>query len=486
MRDFPENLYDVLGISPDAAADEIRQAGRRRQRQTHPDLGGDASEFTRVRLAVEVLGNPQHRAEHDAWLTARHGIITQQRDRGARLRQQQRVPRSRPQPPSPHAHSTAAGSGDVPEFDRIPKPQVTAWRMGWHRKNWHPVPEVWPPASPRLRAPDARALGSVLALAVVVIGINVWQLLPGSLIATAWWPAALVAALLGLVWVTLRWRGHGKSALRTLMYASIGIAALDAAASFVFAMIGMFEGRPDDVPGFAVRGVAMLVIAGLLAVTWWATARLAQRNEMERILCQIANESAPAADSEQQTWGAAGATAMRNSAPGVHPVRRRFAEQIIGEQLDALTRIPGVRIVHGIRLPGSDEQVATISHAILAGHRLALIDDQLWRPGEYQLDARGQLLRNDFVHANPAQEFPHRVAQLREFFADVAQVRGWVAVAPDALGKLELDNSRTWPNVRLADAEMLLREVGEWLAGDGEQVDRLLLRDLLELQVEPR
>ncbi|MFD2674951.1 J domain-containing protein [Gulosibacter bifidus] len=486
MRDFPENLYDVLGISPDAAADEIRQAGRRRQRQTHPDLGGDASEFTRVRLAVEVLGNPQHRAEHDAWLAARHGIITQQRDRGARLRQQQRVPRSRPQPPSPHAHSTAAGSSDIPEFDRIPKPQVTAWRMGWYRKNWHEVPDVWPPARPLRRAASPRAIIGFVLLFIALVASNAWQLVEDSAIAAPWLPILWATTALSLLWMTVRWQGIRSQWVRMVFYAAIALAAVDAGISFVVAMTGLFNGDVTQVPGMSMRGAAMLVIAGLIPAAWWAMARHSQRNEMERILCQIANESAPPADSEQQTWGAAGATAMRNSAPGVHPVRRRFAEQIIGEQLDALTRIPGVRIVHGIRLPGSDEQVATISHAVLAGHRLALIDDQLWRPGEYRLDARGQLLRNDFGYANSAQEFPHRVAQLREFFADAAQVRGWIAVAPDALGKLELDNSRTWPNVRLVDVERLLLEVGEWLAGDGERVDRLLLRDLLELQVEPR
>lgn len=486
MRDFPENLYAVLGVAPNATDEEVRRAGRRRQRETHPDLGGDASEFTRVRLALEVLSDPQRRVEHDTWLAARHGIATQPRGAGpTRLRQQQRAPRSRPQPPSPHARSTAAGSAEAPEFERIPKPQVQAWRMGWYRKNWHEVPDVWPPARPLRRAAGPRAIVGFVLLFVALVAANTWQLVEGSTIAAPWLPILWAATGLSLLWMVMRWDGIRTQWVRIVYYASIALVALDAAISFVVAMTGLFNGDATQVPGMSMRGAAMLVIAGLIPAAWWAMARHSQRNEMERILCKIANESAPPADSDQQIWGEPGSTAMRNSAPGVHPVRRRFAETIIGSELAALTKIPGVRIVHGIHVPGADDRVQTISHAILAGRRLALIDDHLWRPGHYQLDARGQLLRNDFVHTNPAQEFPHRVAQLREYFADAAQVRGWIAVAADEIGKLELDNARTWPNVRMASAEMLLREVGEWLAGDGEQVDRLLLRDVLNLQVDP-
>lgn len=487
MREFPENLYTVLGIAPDASEDEVRRAGRRRQRETHPDLGGDATEFTRVRLALEVLLDADRRAAHDTWLAARHGVPTTARREppGARLRQQQRASRSRPQPPSPAAHSTAAGSGGVPEFERIPKPQVQAWRMAWHRKSWHPVPDVWPPARPLRRAPDARAVVGAGVLVLLLVALNVWQLLPGSVIAAAWWPALPVVTLVTLVWLWLRWQGTSTTTARRCLLVSMALTALDAAAAFVVAMLGIFNGNTEATPGHAARGGAMLVLIGAQAGCWWATERHSRRNEMERILCEIANEQAPAADSQQREWGQPGATAMRNASPGVNPVRRRFAEQIIGAELSALTKIPGVRIIHGVRVPGADPNTATISHAVVAGRRIAVIDDQLWRPGRYQLNPSGQLLRNEFVVVTPVQEFPHRVAQLHDYFTDAAQVRGWVAVAADGPGRLELDNARTWPHVRLADTETLLREVGEWLAGDGERVDRLLLRDVLELQVEP-
>lgn len=168
----------------------------------------------------------------------------------------------------------------------------------------------------------------------------------------------------------------------------------------------------------------------------------------------------------------------------MNPIRRQYAEQLIGPTLDALERIPGVRIVHGLRLPDGDETISTVSHAVLCGRRLALIDDRLWHPGTYGLDARGHVVRNGEPGSVPLDEFPHRVTRFRETFAEVAQVRGWLAITPDGPGEFAVDNSRTWQHVRLASPESLLREVGEWLAVEGEQLDRLLLRDVLELRVD--
>lgn len=45
----------ILGVGRDADADEIRRAYRRLARRSHPDAGGDASEFHRLQQAVTVL-----------------------------------------------------------------------------------------------------------------------------------------------------------------------------------------------------------------------------------------------------------------------------------------------------------------------------------------------------------------------------------------------------------------------------------------------
>ncbi|MGR6835417.1 molecular chaperone DnaJ [Syntrophomonas erecta] len=64
-RDF----YEVLGVSRDASAEEIKKAYRKKARQYHPDVNRDdpnaAEKFTEVSEAYEVLSDEQKRAAYD-------------------------------------------------------------------------------------------------------------------------------------------------------------------------------------------------------------------------------------------------------------------------------------------------------------------------------------------------------------------------------------------------------------------------------------
>jgi molecular chaperone DnaJ len=67
MRDY----YDVLGVSRDAGADEIKRAYRQLARRYHPDISGDdrGSVFLEVSRAYEILRDPARRRSYDAGLT---------------------------------------------------------------------------------------------------------------------------------------------------------------------------------------------------------------------------------------------------------------------------------------------------------------------------------------------------------------------------------------------------------------------------------
>lgn len=47
--------YDVLSVSPDADDEEVERAYRSRVKETHPDLGGSAEAFLRVKTAYETI-----------------------------------------------------------------------------------------------------------------------------------------------------------------------------------------------------------------------------------------------------------------------------------------------------------------------------------------------------------------------------------------------------------------------------------------------
>lgn len=497
LLSFPENLYEVLGVDPAATDDEIRRASRRRQRETHPDLGGNAADFTRVRLAVEVLSNPRHRAEHDAWLATERGVVTPPRADGVRLRKQQRATRARPfEPPkapageagsAAYASRAAAGRSTAgtnePTFDRIPKPAADPRKMGWYRRAWPEHPDVWPGVNPTAPAPTVRELVTVLPFIVLGIILIGAQAVPASPFAIEWWLGTAALWMLGVVWIVMRASGRYLALAKIIYWISLAGIALGAAGLFLFAMMRIFDSA-DGAALLTVRAAVALAGVGLGALAWWGLEPRARRMEFDRMLADLANESAPPADSDQQSWGEPGATVMSHSAPGVNTVRRMYAEQIVGERVQVLERMPGVRIVHGLRLPGGDQDVATVSHAVLAGHRLAVIDSVLWRPGAYAIDARGQVCCDGVPLSAAAQEFPHRVERMHEYFGDIAEVRGWLTIVPEEEGEFSVDFARTWRRVRPASVESLLREVGDWLAEDGTEVDRLLLRDLLELRVE--
>ena len=59
-------LHDALGVSPDASADDVRKAYRRRAKRAHPDQGGDAEAFNTLTSAYLVLRDPARRAHYES------------------------------------------------------------------------------------------------------------------------------------------------------------------------------------------------------------------------------------------------------------------------------------------------------------------------------------------------------------------------------------------------------------------------------------
>lgn len=76
-REKPKDLYAVMGVSPNATQQQIKEAYYRHSMKLHPDKGGvaDHSKFTELTEAYAILGRHNLRRKYDKGLLHRGGGV---------------------------------------------------------------------------------------------------------------------------------------------------------------------------------------------------------------------------------------------------------------------------------------------------------------------------------------------------------------------------------------------------------------------------
>lgn len=133
-----------------------------------------------------------------------------------------------------------------------------------------------------------------------------------------------------------------------------------------------------------------------------------------------------------------------------------------------LTRMPGVRIFHGLAWPGS--VFADVDHAVLCGRRLVLVESKRWLPGHYTVDDEGTLYRNGHRFRGGGTRLLEGVAAFEQLLPDI-EVRGALLVYPSRSGEVTTGEMSDLVPSPLTP-EQFVQEIGEWLAEDAAAIDR--------------
>ena len=59
----------ILGLTADFTAQELKKAYRKKAAVTHPDTGGDSEQFHLVNLAYEFLADPENGSKNSMLIT---------------------------------------------------------------------------------------------------------------------------------------------------------------------------------------------------------------------------------------------------------------------------------------------------------------------------------------------------------------------------------------------------------------------------------
>ncbi|GAA0518255.1 molecular chaperone DnaJ [Saccharopolyspora subtropica] len=350
------DYYELLGVSRDATAAEIKSAYRSLARTMHPDVGGTAGTFRLLQEAYETLNDPVRRASYDG------------------SRQEELRPR-RPQRRRPRC-DFGDDPNYVPRLPRLRVDDIPWWDGVDPDARIRYVPVTGPEAAPTLTLLGGWTLLLLAGLAVEL-----------SAVLLAVWLSLLVAS--GAVILALL-RRHIRARRTDHLFAA------------------EFGGRR---------------IFGL-----------------------------PDAQDER-------------------------AQQLTAELCAKyLTRIPGVRVFHGLAWP--DSVFEDIHHAVLCGRRLVLVESKSWLPGHYTSDEDGALWRNGHPFRGGTTQLPEGIAVFEDLLPGV-EVRGVLLIYPSRAGEITTVD-QSGDQVAPMTPAQFVRDIGRWLAQDPATVDRDVFTTVLD------
>lgn len=452
MNNKQPTFYEILGVDPTATQEEIKKKYREAARITHPDANNGRGEFLfqLVEQAGNTLCNATRRAEYDAMLAA--GSTT---SANAAFEEEAAEPtwgeetvweEPTPEPPSYTYTPPSTGRKGDDHFQEEGVPQL---RLDLDAMDWRKRDDVLN-AQAKIVPTRPKITWGWLALAVAVfLGFMMTRVDD-----TIWVVLLPLALLLPFIYNGSRFWVWILGSIFALGSFAIGWGNGWQDIGMLLAAIALWGG---------IYGFSTFFAWRLRSVIRYFEERKNWFTVEEAGYKQLGNPGEGLVDALDQ-FG------QTNVSMGV------LGEQMTAEALEVLLDIPGARIIHGLKFPGSHN--ADVDHAIVCGNKIALVDSKLWRPGHYSWQAGNGngILRNQGERSlELVTHFPKAVEGYAAMFPE-ARVAGTILVHPNRSGSITTDNSNS-DFVSLGTAQEVVDMLGDWFMQDNDPtiVNRKLL-----------
>lgn len=445
--------YDVLGVKNDASKEEITKAYRRAMRIAHPDATGtnDSPLAIIVGQAYDVLRDPEKRSRYDQALkkTENNSSVNPTPEWGVEdewveeeIFTEPAVAEEgypAPQPEPYFAHTNPVDLSKVSWLHNLKDLPTTVY-------------------SPGKRSIVNLLLSSVLGL-TLYIGFPQW-LADDTNMRIIFGAFQVLGFLLLLPFA---FGAQGKNGWVGFTLSGLALAG--------------FFAIPAESLSMGIYFTATTLSMAWAALGWrkWRVGRGAGTEEV--IALEQVRDQLVFGDPGIGLYSAMNYFGAENVAKGVH------GERMTAALLEHILALPGARVIHGLRFPGS--QKADVDHAIICGNRVAFIDSKYWKGGHWSWDAPGVVVNHRVPDGRgyPRQtHFQNAVTSFQKSLKGM-DVKGWILIHPNDAYVIHTDNTKANGQPRLVDSQQALNEIGEWLlAGQPSTVDRRHMATLLKIR----
>lgn len=426
--------YEILGIDTDADRSAVKKAYFKLCRTYHPDVSGDANGhfFKLVTAAYETLSDEKARARYDHELNDSNHTGYGSSNYNDTEDDYDDAPAETPEP---ERHRTEGFTRDYVDFGR----------MEWSNKDYSHVTE-----KVVLRHPYM--LWAIVGTAVFILGV-----LGTGLLSLATNPPFSPILYLGLAVAAIFTQNKFS---RFLMGQASFIAVMSAwGAGYVWEIVR--DVQSSQLKPFPFLLFVLATGFGFLGVYAGHKWRKWSILKMDRGPMVMSAKDAK----EYASWGKPGELSdaidkfgQRNVALGA------IGEKRTAELLSQLFTIPGTKIFHGLKFPGSEN--ADVDHAVVNGGKIAFIDSKMWSGGHYSWAGDGTIIRDKkFDSLELYTNFPTAVQKLDSTLFHEAESRGWILIHSNDNRPVRTDNNHS-QGVRLGTPQECLEEIGNWFSED--------------------